>query len=75
MISLSESMAGAYTMFGSFVNFIVEIPEASTDQDVSRMSVLPHAFSVMIAAQTSLEALEKSGLPQLVQQRTQKDKL
>ena len=75
MVSPLESMMGACTMFGSFVKFVVEMPETNTDQDTSRMSVQPNAFSVMMAAQRSLEALDRSGLPQPIQQRTQKDKL
>lgn len=72
VVSPSESMVGACAVFGSFVKFVVEMPDTNTDQDTSRMSVLPN---VMMAAQRSLEALDRSGLPQPIQQRTQKDKL
>ena len=75
MVSPLESMIGACTMIGSFVKFVVEMAETNTDQDASRMFALLNAFSVMMTAQRSLEALDRSGLPQLIQQRTQKDKL
>ena len=55
VVSPSESMTGACTMFGSLVKFVVEMPETNTDQDASRMSVRSNAFNVMMAAQRSLE--------------------
>ena len=61
---LGEYDGGACTMFGSFVKFVVEIPETSADQNTSRISILPNAFSVMMAAQRSLKALDRSGFPQ-----------
>ena len=67
----TESLVGACSIFGSFVKFIVELQ--STNQDTSRIST--NAFSILMAAQGSLHDLEKSGLPQTITERTQKDRL
>ena len=58
ILSPSKSMTGPCMILGFFVKVIVEIPETSPDQDASKLSVLPNAFSVMMAVQRNLEALE-----------------
>ena len=51
VVSPSESMTVVCTKIRSFVKFVIEMPKSSTDQDASRVSVLPNAFSVTLAAQ------------------------
>ena len=70
ILNPTESL-GACSIFGSYLKFIVELQ--SINQDTSR--VYTNACSILMAAQRSLHDLEKSGLPQTITERTQKDRL